>query len=386
MVLAKASPFYAENPDLTYKSDDASIATVDDYGVVSGIKTGTTTITAISKDNNQITARITVRVCEQGTLSALEGKTPSKLLQATASDGKNTYYAQKNVLYSISNKAGTIKKRATVSKSKDIQDISYYKDYVYFSSKVGGCWYIYRMKPNGKSLKQLAQGICPVIYDGKIYYISQKMVKENKKQVISTLGIGTMTLKGKEKQLLIEDTYADGLSVYKGTIYFRTTNGFNNYVDAYNMNGKPLDYGGFGDGDVTMLKTFGKQTTGVNVITKNKWEHCWRNSAGSGDYTRPIKRYMQTEGVLGVVDGCLYYCIDTNSAGKIVSSTLYKATFKKKGGTKTTSLKTIKNASFDTMLTGTSNWLVFAVRDGYSKNKINVVKIRTNGKDYSVKK
>ncbi|MBZ2200522.1 hypothetical protein CLI91_03985 [Lentilactobacillus hilgardii] len=55
------TPNNATNKSVTYKSSDDTIATVDDKGLVTGVKAGTVTITASSVDGNkQATSAITV--------------------------------------------------------------------------------------------------------------------------------------------------------------------------------------------------------------------------------------------------------------------------------------------------------------------------------------
>lgn len=55
------TPDNATNKSVTYKSSDDTVATVDDKGLVTGVKAGTATITASSADGNkQATSAITV--------------------------------------------------------------------------------------------------------------------------------------------------------------------------------------------------------------------------------------------------------------------------------------------------------------------------------------
>ncbi len=56
------SPKNATNKDVTYKTSNKKIATVDKNGKVKGIKKGTVTITAISKDGKKkATCTVTVK-------------------------------------------------------------------------------------------------------------------------------------------------------------------------------------------------------------------------------------------------------------------------------------------------------------------------------------
>ena len=64
-ISATVEPANATNRDLVWSSSDPSIATVDNKGVVRGIKNGTVTITAKTKDGKVVaTTTITVRVGE----------------------------------------------------------------------------------------------------------------------------------------------------------------------------------------------------------------------------------------------------------------------------------------------------------------------------------
>lgn len=62
-------PTQASNREVTWKSEDKSIATVDSEGRVKGIKAGSTKITAISKDGNK-RATTVVNVTEKGNIYA----------------------------------------------------------------------------------------------------------------------------------------------------------------------------------------------------------------------------------------------------------------------------------------------------------------------------
>uniref|UniRef100_UPI00403F5632 Ig-like domain-containing protein n=1 Tax=Lentilactobacillus hilgardii TaxID=1588 RepID=UPI00403F5632 len=73
-------PDNATNKAATYKSSDVTIATVDDKGLVTGVKAGTATITASSVDGNkQATSAITVNA------PASSSATPASSAAAPAS-------------------------------------------------------------------------------------------------------------------------------------------------------------------------------------------------------------------------------------------------------------------------------------------------------------
>ncbi|MBP5204158.1 Ig domain-containing protein [bacterium] len=64
-IIAKISPENSTNHDLVWSSSDTSIATVDDKGIVTGVKQGTVTITAKTSDG-KVVATITITVEEEG--------------------------------------------------------------------------------------------------------------------------------------------------------------------------------------------------------------------------------------------------------------------------------------------------------------------------------
>lgn len=56
----KIAPDYAKDKTLTFTSSDTTVATIDENGLISGIKAGTTTITATAKNGVSTTGKITV--------------------------------------------------------------------------------------------------------------------------------------------------------------------------------------------------------------------------------------------------------------------------------------------------------------------------------------
>lgn len=56
----KIAPDYAKDKTLTFTSSDTTVATIDGNGLISGIKAGTTTITATAKNGISTTGKITV--------------------------------------------------------------------------------------------------------------------------------------------------------------------------------------------------------------------------------------------------------------------------------------------------------------------------------------
>lgn len=77
-ITATVTPDNATNKEVTYKSTDETIATVDEKGVVTGVKEGTTTVTVTSKENAEITATVNITVTKKS-----ETPTPSEDKTAT---------------------------------------------------------------------------------------------------------------------------------------------------------------------------------------------------------------------------------------------------------------------------------------------------------------
>lgn len=61
-LILTASPDYAEVPEVLWTSSDEKIATVDERGIVTGVKTGEVTITATAVDNPTLTASVTMLI------------------------------------------------------------------------------------------------------------------------------------------------------------------------------------------------------------------------------------------------------------------------------------------------------------------------------------
>lgn len=74
-ITTKCSPLYVSYPDVTYESNDTSVATVDSKGLVTGVARGYAKIT-VTADKGRVTRTVTVRVIDsttsvQVTLSAI---------------------------------------------------------------------------------------------------------------------------------------------------------------------------------------------------------------------------------------------------------------------------------------------------------------------------
>lgn len=72
-ISATVTPDNATNKEVIYKSTDETIATVDEKGIVTGVKEGSTTVTVTSKENAEITATVNITVTKKS-----ENPTPSE--------------------------------------------------------------------------------------------------------------------------------------------------------------------------------------------------------------------------------------------------------------------------------------------------------------------
>lgn len=148
---------------------------------------------------------------------------------APAYNGKWTYYAIDNTIYKLDSQSGVVKKVKQIKSAFEIMNISYYNKYLYFTVNYyigtdGANCYVCRMKLNGSGYEKLARGNKPVIYGNKIYYMSLKHIKEEGQEYDDIIGIGSMSLAGREKKLLIKNNKKNNISwnleVEAGKIFY----------------------------------------------------------------------------------------------------------------------------------------------------------------------
>ncbi len=119
-VKATVAPSNASNKSLTWKTSDASIATVDGSGVVTGVKAGTVTITATAKDGSKKSGscKVTVNpilvssVSVDKTTADLKVGDSVKLTAAVApanATNKNVTWSSDNAKVATVDNAGTVK-------------------------------------------------------------------------------------------------------------------------------------------------------------------------------------------------------------------------------------------------------------------------------------
>lgn len=89
-ITATVTPDNATNKEVTYKSTDETIATVDEKGAVTGVKEGTTTVTVTSKENAEITATVNITVTKKSeTPTPSEDKTTIYTFLSNTSNNNN---------------------------------------------------------------------------------------------------------------------------------------------------------------------------------------------------------------------------------------------------------------------------------------------------------
>ena len=148
---------------------------------------------------------------------------------ATSSNGYYMYFSVDNTIYRMHTKTGSVKKIRQISEVAYVDDISYYKGYLYFTGNTysgsdGMELYICRVKKNGKSFQKLGDGYGCRIYGGKIYYTRGMNVDEYGSPQTKTIGIARMKLNGKSKTSLLsvheEDAGILGMEIAGGKIYY----------------------------------------------------------------------------------------------------------------------------------------------------------------------
>ena len=127
--------------------------------------------------------------------------------QASAANGATAYFAVDDTIYSLNTKTGTYKKIKKLGKPYYISDISYYKNYLYFTGNYylgsdGQDTYICRIKTNGTGFKKIAPGQRPCVYGGKIYYVQCKAISYGAGTYTLCTGIGRMSLTGSGKKTI----------------------------------------------------------------------------------------------------------------------------------------------------------------------------------------
>ena len=176
-LIANVQPWTATNRDVTWTSADESIASVNKYGMVTGLKEGTTTIRATSNLDPDFYAECTVNVeilqtTIHGTLSDADGNSmfyswdmsqengwtagsalDKSMTSATYSDAEKVFYMMDNEpgqwkMHKV-NSEGTILESAANNNSIALWDMTY-NDYfsdVHGEEQISGIYYYYLLSP-----------------------------------------------------------------------------------------------------------------------------------------------------------------------------------------------------------------------------------------------
>ena len=226
---------------------------------------------------------------------------------ATSSNGYYMYFSVDNTIYRMHTKTGSVKKIRQISEVAYVDDISYYKGYLYFTGNTysgsdGMELYICRVKKNGKSFQKLGDGYGCRIYGGKIYYTRGMNVDEYGSPQTKTIGIARMKLNGKSKTSLLsvheEDAGILGMEIAGGKIYYVERGKASKPLYSCSLKGK-------NEADITYansVKTDGKQiyyTTETSV---------YRYKNGTSEWICPVAQQSgeSRTALLGARNGWVY--------------------------------------------------------------------------------
>lgn len=258
---------------------------------------------------------------------------------ADNTNGKYLYYASDGTIYRLDTVSGKNKKIKTFTESHLVDNISYYKGYLYFyidyySANGDGWWapYICRIKTNGTGFQRLAFGYKPVIYDGKIYFMRTKKIERTNAKVV---GIAKMSLTGKNIKRLISGSY-EGLRIINGKLYYTHHDSISDgdFLYQASLNGK------------NRKKIFHQSIGGdygVKLVSDNSHlyfataDALYRLSGSNGKIVKLTDMpyyFLQGKGevaefeLLSANKGNIYYC-DKSVSGKDILK-VYKTAKKKK--------------------------------------------------------
>lgn len=225
------------------------------------------------KKRNRLVGIVVLLALLLACIPSMEASAKAKT-SAPEYSGKWTYYSDcNNIIYKLNSQTGKSSKVKTCKGLSGLSHVSCYDGYLYFDAFSKNKRYIYRMKTNGKSLKKLAEGFEPTVYDKKIYFITYNSAKQ----------IKTMSLSGKNKKTVVNDS-----DLFFSDAFFKTS--------SYIVVGGKLYYA---------VRTQDYKTTQLMQCTlKNKDKKVIKTYSAS-DYTPPYS--LATDGEY------LYYRIEKHS-------------------------------------------------------------------------
>lgn len=291
----------------------------------------------------------------------------------TVVKGSYTYFAENGIIYKMHNSTGKIKKVLKVKSSNTVEVFAVKGDWLYLTVDDYFCmqgtdksWkYICRVKTNGKSLKKLTKGTCPVVYGKYIYYIEQTFTRDNSSYSYGTSkGIYRMSLSGSGKRKIANpmNSYS-WIKIYNKRIYFSGRNkNYSTAIGSVNLSGKDLKT--VASGNISGEAYFYK-----NVMYMEKWSQGANDSIYTVDLKTGTLSYLLAGSIHAGYNGELYY-----SSGTFGSKTLYRYQINKKKSVKVCKKNSIRN------VIGGKKWIIVNYYRGNVRQNIGVDRMKINGK------
>lgn len=184
-----------------------------------------------------------------GTATNVQAATVS---QNSPVNGDYSYYTVRGTIYCVNNKTGKNKTVMKANENADIYDLTYYKGYLYFTgnlydSSASEKNQVCRIKTDGSGYEVLGWGQSPIIYNGKIYYVKNKVVTDEYSSFTENVGIVKMDLNGANKKDINKipsgksGSYYRDLTIVNGRIYYIDSN-YNGKLVSTDMSGKDKKY------------------------------------------------------------------------------------------------------------------------------------------------
>ena len=287
----------------------------------------------------------------------------------TVVKGSYTYFAEDGTVYRMHNSSGKIKKVVKIKRSNTVEIIAVKGDWLYLTLDdyfclrgTDGSWpYIYRVKTNGKGLKNLGKGGVPCVYGNYIYY-NRLDFKRSFTPNTKSRGIYRMKLNGSGKRKICTTEICNWIKVYNKRIYFVDRTGSQNRVNSVNLKGKDrrTDFSGILYGKPYFKNNEMYVSTSYNYGVYNMYKINLKTKASTSLGSGAILAGYQNE---------LYYY-----TGKFGAQTLYRYQISTGTKSKVCTRKTFRN------VIGGKKWLIINYYRGNLRKNIGVDRIRKNGK------